>query len=141
MSTTHEKYLAHEPVATKLEADLNVDFEDIALITRQIITIMRITQKMRNKDSDMDRKVKAFSAALKLEKSAKSKTIKCEFCDRIGHTEDLCFLNPENPKNRLSPEMLQAMSPKVLQTTTIHKLQTHKSKNQRKGNLSWLGLL
>lgn len=38
--------------------------------------------------------------------------LKCDFCERSGHTSDKCFLNPENPNNRLAPALEKALSSK-----------------------------
>jgi len=33
----------------------------------------------------------------------------CDFCERRGHTASNCFLNPDNPNNKLSPKMKERM--------------------------------
>lgn len=64
-------------------------------------------------DSDIDKTVQAFSAALKSSMGSKSSySTKCDFCERRGHTEERCFLNPDNPNNKLSSKMKAAMSNK-----------------------------
>lgn len=64
-------------------------------------------------DSDIDKTVQAFSAALKSSMGSKSSdSTKCDFCGRRGHTEERCFLNPDNPNNKLTPKMKAVMSNK-----------------------------
>lgn len=48
---------------------------------------------------------------------------KCEFCNRRGHTEPTCFLNPDNPNNRLPPRMRERMM--MTCDTKSKKKQTH----------------
>ena len=59
--------------------------------------------------SDFENTVKAFAAAMR---GTTPRGTKFDFCDRIGHTANRCFLNPDNPNNRLSAKMLQAMTSK-----------------------------
>lgn len=35
---------------------------------------------------------------------------KCEFCGRLGPSEDRCLLKPHNPNYKLTPKMLDSMS-------------------------------
>jgi len=70
-------------------------------------------------DSDIEKTVQAFSAALKSSMGSKSSdSVKCGFCERRGHTEDRCFLNPDNPNNKLTPKMKAVMSNKGSKPTS-----------------------
>ena len=34
---------------------------------------------------------------------------RCDFCGRQGHSEQTCFMNPDNPNNKLTPKMKERM--------------------------------
>ena len=68
-------------------------------------------------DSDIESTVRVLAAALKSFKSDRSGTngneksgYHCDFCDKSGHTQDRCFLNPDNPNNKLPPKVRQLFS-------------------------------
>lgn len=83
-------------------------------------------------DSEIEKTVQAFSAALKSSMSHKtSDTSKCEFCGRKGHTEDRCFLNPENPNNKLTPKMKAAMASKEKKGSTNDNNSKDSAKNNK----------
>lgn len=83
-------------------------------------------------DSDLEKTVQAFSAALKSSMSNRHNNIECEFCGKNGHTENKCFLNPENPNNKLTPKMLAAMS----SNNSGEKKKSLKDKNKNKVELA-----
>jgi len=56
-------------------------------------------------DSEIEKAVNAFTVALK-----SSKDNNAMFCNRQGHIESKCFMNPANPNHRLPPKMLEAMT-------------------------------
>lgn len=59
-------------------------------------------------ESDIDSTVRALAAALKSVKNNRnSSKIHCDFCDRDGHTAERCWLNPENPNNKLPQKTKQ----------------------------------
>lgn len=61
---------------------------------------------------DIDSVSRALAAAIQDQKCGPKsgiKELKCEFCHRRGHTEDNCYLNPDNPNNKLSPKMKERM--------------------------------
>jgi len=63
--------------------------------------------------SDVEITARALAVALKSIKSErpnKNSSHHCTFCDRSGHTEDRCFMNPDNPNNKLTPKMLELMT-------------------------------
>lgn len=71
-------------------------------------TSSRITQNDNDEsdNSDIESKVRALTVALKSVKSGNSKIqLHCNFCDKSGHTEDRCYLNPDNPNNKLPPKV------------------------------------
>ena len=62
--------------------------------------------------SDLGNAARAIAAALRSVKSDRQSTDNghhCDFCDRPGHTDDRCYLNPENPNNKLPPKVRQIM--------------------------------
>lgn len=65
-----------------------------------------------NSDSDYsdtevsDRALSAAFKSLKLDRASNGKH-HCNLCDKDGHTGDRCFLNPENPNNKLPPKVRQ----------------------------------
>lgn len=64
-------------------------------------------------NSDLESTVRAFTVALKSANYVRtdgSRTHHCEFCDKDGHTEDRCYLNPDNPNNKLPPKVRQMLS-------------------------------
>ena len=64
--------------------------------------------------SDIESTARALAAALKSFKSERggnSNGLHCDFCDRGGHTEDRCHLNPANPNNRLPPKVRERFAP------------------------------
>lgn len=69
-------------------------------------------------DSDIESTVRAFGAALRSTKFGSSDTnnnYHREFCDKDGYTEDRCWLNPDNPNNKLPAKVRQrfASQPKT----------------------------
>ena len=61
---------------------------------------------------DVNKAARAFAAALNGNRSRSSSTrsdVICEFCNKNGHTESYCYLNPDNPNNRLSSRMKERM--------------------------------
>ena len=67
-------------------------------------------------DSDIDSTVRAFAVALKSGKfdvPDRNKTYHCNFCDKSGHTEDRCWLNPDNPNNKIPAKLQQRFSSKA----------------------------
>lgn len=62
-------------------------------------------------ETNVDQVVRTLAAALDILRGTKSgtKTEKCEFCGKNGHSLDNCFLNPENPDNRLTQKMKDRM--------------------------------
>lgn len=82
-------------------------------------------------DSDIEKTVQAFSAALRSSINSKSTTVvKCEFCGKNGHIEDRCFMNPQNPNNKLTSKMLAAMK----STKSANKMSSTNNLNHQKGN-------
>lgn len=64
--------------------------------------------------SEIDKTVQAFSAALRSPTGSKSSdSLICDFCESRGHTEHKGYLNPDNPKNKLTPKIKAAMSNKA----------------------------
>ena len=61
---------------------------------------------------DIETAAKTLAAAVQghstFNKNGRSNII-CDFCERRGHTEDKCFLNPDNPENKLSSRMKDRM--------------------------------
>lgn len=70
-------------------------------------------ERRNTSDSDGENKiaipVKALAAALSNSQSRAYGRTKftCEFCEKRGHTEDRCFINPDNPNNKIPKKMLQ----------------------------------
>ena len=62
--------------------------------------------------SDIETTVRALAAAIKSVKSdhGSSNNYHCDFCDRDGHTEERCHLNPANPNNRLPQKVRQMLA-------------------------------
>jgi len=53
--------------------------------------------------SDIESTVRAFTVALRSMRSGTTTNkLHCDFCDKSGHTEDRCYINPDNPDNKLS---------------------------------------
>ena len=64
-----------------------------------------------NDESEFDRTINAFAAALKSSKgSNQNEKPKCSFCNRVGHSAENCFMNPDNPKNRLPKSILESVN-------------------------------
>ena len=93
---------------TKEVSELTWDFVATTLIdeynARQSPAPVRQSRrKKRNgntKDpigSDFENTVEEFAAAMR---GRTPRGTKCDFFDRIGHTANRCFLNPDNPNNR-----------------------------------------
>lgn len=63
---------------------------------------------------DMDPTVRAFAIALKSVKSSgtRANNQHGNFCDKVGLTANRCFLNPENPNNRLPEKVRRLVSHK-----------------------------
>lgn len=62
----------------------------------------------------------------------------CDFCNRRGHVESTCFLNPDNPNNKLSSKMKERM---MVTDDSKQKLSVGPSEGKRKGsgkNWNWL---
>ena len=79
-------------------------------------------------ESDIDRTINAFAAALKSSKSGnKSERPKCSFCGRLGHHAESCFVNPDNPKNRLPKTLIDSFNASKNSSTSTSK--TEQSKN------------
>ena len=57
--------------------------------------------------SDTEDIVKKVIAAVKENRNSE---LKGEFCNKSGHTIWQCHFNPNNPNNRLTPKMKEAMS-------------------------------
>lgn len=95
-----------------------------------------------SEESDIESTARAFSAALKSFKSDRSDKINrhhCEFCDKDGHTEERCYLNPENPDNKLPPkvrQLLAAQEKKCASSSSSGKLDKGTS---RKGKMEIAG--
>lgn len=61
-------------------------------------------------DSENENLVKTFSVVMGFRKSeGNNRQEECSFCDRIGHKEPNCFLNPDNQNNRLSAKLEQCI--------------------------------
>lgn len=61
---------------------------------------------------DIDAAAKVLAAAMNdrvSEDRKRSSSAHCDFCNRRGHVESSCFLNPDNPNNRLTPKMRERM--------------------------------
>lgn len=61
---------------------------------------------------NIDTAARTLAAALqgqKLGGKGANSDVKCEFCHCRGHTEDDCYVNPDNPNNKLSPRMKERM--------------------------------
>lgn len=59
-------------------------------------------------ESEEDENLNALTVTNKSFKSFRGGSqdkIMCDFCEKSGHVESKCFLNPNNPKNRLTPKM------------------------------------
>lgn len=57
--------------------------------------------------SDIENIVREVIATIQQKKSSE---LKYDFCDKSGHIMEQCFLNPDNPNNRLTTKMKEAMS-------------------------------
>lgn len=63
-----------------------------------------------DESGDIHMATRALAMALGNLKGGNSNEKKdCDFCNRRGHTEANCFLNPDNPNNKLTPKMKERM--------------------------------
>ena len=63
--------------------------------------------------SDIETMARALAVALKSGKSDRgiqNSRHHCSFCERSGHTQDRCFLNPANPDHKIPPKLLEVMN-------------------------------
>ena len=67
----------------------------------------QINQIEGSSGSDTEDIVKKVIAVLKEKRNPE---LKCELCNKSGHTIEQCFFNPDNPNNRLTQKMRKAMS-------------------------------
>ena len=95
-----------------------------------------------NNDSDSDDNVeieqvsRALAAALKGLKSDRggaSSKYHCDFCDKDGHTEDRCHLNPDNPNNRLPPKVRQLFASQKKKADSAAVVDVAKAASSTKG--------
>lgn len=68
--------------------------------------------------TDMDPAARAFTVALKSMKNNGNTRYHCSFCDRAGHSAERCFINPDNPNNRLDPKGRALLMTRVKRKTS-----------------------
>ena len=61
---------------------------------------------------DLEKAARTLAAALQMKKSGKGSgrsNYRCDFCGRQGHSEQTCYMNPDNTNNKLTPKMKERM--------------------------------
>ena len=60
---------------------------------------------------DIEAAARTLAAAIQSRSGGKSRqsSVICDFCEKPGHTEPKCFMNPDNPNNKLPSRMKERM--------------------------------